>query len=187
MTAPTLVPPPVGQTGTRTPHVSPSLPAVRALAAAGGGNCVPVYRELVGDLETPVTAYLKLASGGGGGYGFLLESVEGGERVGRYSFLGTRPRIVLRLHENTLTATHADGAVTTEHFDDPLTALGRYLAAYRPVALPGVELPKFLGGAVGYLGYESVRYFEPKVPRAARDPPRPAGRRVYAHGHGPDL
>ncbi len=149
-------------------RVLPSRDAVRPLAMAGGGNCVPVYRELVGDLETPVTAYLKLAAGGD--HGFLLESVEGGERVGRYSFLGTQPRVVLRLHDHALTATYADGTVTTEHFDDPLTALGRYLAAYRPVALPGVELPKFLGGAVGYLGYESVRYFEPTVPRAATDP-----------------
>jgi len=169
MTAPTLFHPAPHSDDTRSAaRILPSRDVVRALAAAGGGNYVPVYRELVGDLETPVTAYLKLAAEGE--YGFLLESVEGGERVGRYSFLGTRPRVVLRLHDHVLTATHADGAVTTEHFDDPLTAVGRYLAAYRPVALPGAELPKFLGGAVGYLGYESVRYFEPTVPRAAADP-----------------
>ena len=176
MTATAYFPSHIGQTGAGG-HISPSLDAVRALATTeqegspsregSHGNRVPVYRELVGDLETPVTAYLKLARGG---YGFLLESVEGGERVGRYSFLGTAPTTVLTLHNGTITAIHADGTRETATFTDPLEALGRYLAPHRPVSLPGVELPTFFGGAVGYLGYESVRYFEPRVPLAATDP-----------------
>ncbi len=125
----------------------PSLNDVRRMS--GEGNIVPVYREVRADLETPVSAYLKVARGG---YSFLLESVEGGERQGRYSFIGTEP---YRVHA----AQHEDG--------DPLDVVQEELGRFHSVDVPG--LPRFHGGAVGYLGYEAVTHFEPRVPRAERD------------------
>ncbi|GIW10248.1 MAG: anthranilate synthase component I [Dehalococcoidia bacterium] len=125
---------------------TPSRAAFRELASRG--NLVPVYREIIADLETPVSAYLKVARGE---YSFLLESVEGGERLARYSFIGTDPDRVLT----------ADGRV------DPLLLVEEELARVQEVSLPG--LPRFHGGAVGYLAYETVRHFE-RVPLAARDP-----------------
>ena len=111
---------------------------------AGEGNLIPVYREIRADLETPVAAFLKIARDK---YSFLLESVEGGERMARYSFIGTDPYRVLRTGVNEET-----GAV------DPLVEIEREMARHQLVTLP--ELPRFHGGAVGYLGYETVRYFE---------------------------
>ena len=119
---------------------TPSLDEVRAFAASGEGNIVPIYREVRADLETPVSAYLKVARGP---YSFLLESVEGGEQVGRYSFIGTEPYRVEAL-------AHEDG--------DPLLVIEEELGRYHSIPVPG--LPLFHGGAVGYLGYESVAHFE---------------------------
>ena len=126
---------------------SPELADVRRMV--GRGNIVPIYREVRADLETPVSAYLKVARGP---YSFLLESVEGGERQGRYSFIGTEP---YRVHS----ATHAEG--------DPLNVVQEELARFKSVQVPG--LPRFHGGAVGYLGYEVVTHFEPRVPITGRD------------------
>ncbi len=131
---------------------TPSLEQVKALAASG--NLVPVYREITADLETPVSAYLKIARGP---YSFFLESVEGGERQARYSFMGTEPYRVLR----TGPGTHA-GPI------DPLLPVEEELSSYRYVQVEG--LPRFLGGAIGYLAYECVRYFEPRVPAPEADP-----------------
>jgi len=144
--------------------VYPSLDEVCALA--GEGNLVPIYREIMADLETPVTAYLKVAQGP---YSFLLESVEGGERLARYSFIGSDPYLVVRLSDGVLTATHQRGDKQVFPFTDPLEALQGFLTPYTPVRAPGMDLPRFLGGAVGYLGYECIRYFEPRVPMAAAD------------------
>ena len=130
----------------------PSLDEAKRLAAQG--NLVPVYREVAADLETPVSAYLKVARGG---HSFLLESVEGGERLARYSFIGTEPYRVLRAGSNA-----ALGKT------DPLLAIEDELGRFRVVSLPG--LPRFHGGAVGYLAYEVVRHFEPRVPVAPDDP-----------------
>ena len=130
----------------------PSLEQVRELATQG--NLVPVYRELVADLETPVSAYLKVARGP---HSFLLESVEGGERLARYSFIGTEPYRVLITGPGT-----EAGAI------DPLVPVERELAAFRPVAVEG--LPRFLGGAIGYLAYETFRHYEPRVPAPDADP-----------------
>lgn len=113
------------------------------------GNVVPVRADLLADLETPVSAYAKLR---GPGPAFLLESVEGGENVSRYSFIGCNPRKILRAMPGT---------------PDPLTDLQEELAKYQPVAVPG--LPPFTGGAVGYLGYEFIHSVEKTVPLAARD------------------
>jgi anthranilate synthase component 1 len=130
----------------------PSLDEAKRLAAQG--NLAPVYREVAADLETPVSAYLKVARGG---HSFLLESVEGGERLARYSFIGTEPYRVLRAGSNA-----ALGKT------DPLLAIEDELRRFRVVSLPG--LPRFHGGAVGYLSYEVVRHFEPRVPVASHDP-----------------
>jgi len=129
------------------PDYKPTLDEVRALA--GQGNVVPVYREVRADLETPVSAFLKVAQGP---FAFLLESVEGGERMGRYSFIGAEPYRVVA-------TTHEDG--------DPLLEIERELSRF--TAVPVAGLPRFNGGAVGYLGYETVRHFEPRVPAAGPD------------------
>ncbi len=116
---------------------------------ASQGNLVPVYREIRADLDTPVSAYLKIARGD---HSFLLESVEGGERLARYSFLGTEPSLVL---------TTGNG-----NDIDPLTAIEKEFSKFRPVHVEG--LPRFHGGMVGYLSYEVARYFE-KLPSPERD------------------
>ncbi len=113
------------------------------------GNVIPVCTDLLADLETPVSAFAKLR---GHGPAFLLESVEGGENVSRYSFIGCNPRKII-------TAKPGDG--------DPLKLLEAELAGYQPVEVPG--LPPFTGGAVGYLGYEYIHSVEPTVPLAAKD------------------
>ena len=139
----------------------PTLEQVRAMR--GEGNLVPVYREILADMETPVSAFLKVARGR---YSFLLESVEGGEHVARYSFIGTEPRKVLRTGPDL---PPANGAVPTEDHGavDPLKVVEHELAGYRPVAVEGV--PRFHGGAVGYLAYDTAAYFE-RLPQPAPDP-----------------
>lgn len=131
---------------------SPSLDEVRQLREQG--NLCPIYREILADLETPVSAYLKVARGA---HSFLLESVEGGQHIARYSFIGSDPYLTLRLNRGTAQAVQG-GYKQTLAYSDPLTVLGSYLSAYRPVRLP--DLPRFVGGAVGYFGYETVSYFE---------------------------
>jgi len=113
------------------------------------GNVIPVRADLLADLETPVSAYAKLR---GPGPAFLLESVEGGENVSRYSFIGCNPRKIFRAQPGDA---------------DPLAALQAELARFQPVAVPG--LPPFTGGAVGYLGYEFIHSVEKTVPLATRD------------------
>ncbi len=113
------------------------------------GNVVPVWSDLLADLETPVSAYAKLR---GAGPAFLLESVEGGENVSRYSFIGCNPRKILQAKAGA---------------PDPLAVLQKEMAGCRPVGLPG--LPPFSGGAVGYLGYEYIHSIENTVPLAAAD------------------
>ncbi len=141
---------------TRGGELTPSLEAVEKLVHERGVNCVPIFREVLADLETPVSAYLKVV--GHERQGFLLESVEGGERVARYSFIGADPLCTLRLHSGIIQRVEADGTTSEREFADPLTALDAELGRYRTVAIP--ELPRFSGGAVGYLGYEAIRYFE---------------------------
>ena len=136
---------------------SPSLEEVARLRERG--NIIPIYREIFADLETPVSAYLKVAEGP---YSFLLESVEGGERLARFSFIGTDPYLTLKFNEG-VTEANLHGYLQHSPFTDPLLALREYLAPYQTIELPG--LPRFLGGAVGFLSYEAVRYFE-KLPTA---------------------
>ncbi|PJF41166.1 MAG: anthranilate synthase component I [Chloroflexi bacterium] len=122
------------------------------------GDLVPVYRTLLADLETPVSVYLKLMNAGN--VSFLLESVEGGEQVGRYSFLGVNPKGVITVRGGEITRT-LHGETTTHRLaqgQDPLHAIKQEFARVRPVQLTG--LPRFVGGAVGFLSYDVVRYFE---------------------------
>jgi anthranilate synthase component 1 len=134
------------------------------LTLAGQGNLIPVCRVILADLETPVSAFLKIHRGR---YGFLLESVEGGEKWARYSFLGTEPARVFRTRGREVEIEVPGGGSTRRETDDPMGALKDLLAEYRPVAVPG--LPRFAGGAVGFVGYDMVRTFERLPARAADD------------------
>ena len=129
-------------------------------------DLVPVYRTLLADLETPVSVYLKLAQTGMAS--FLLESVEGGEQVGRYSFLGVNPKGMITVHHHTVTVTR-HGVTTRRDLapgEDPLHVVEHEFERVRPARIEG--LPRFVGGAVGYLSYDTVRYFE-RLPATAAD------------------
>lgn len=118
------------------------------------GNLIPVYREIMADMDTPVTAFKKLDDGR---FSFLLESIEGGEKWARYSFLGSSPSRIIRSKGNVVEII-ADGTTTSITTEDPLDCIRTTLARYTPVVVEG--LPRFFGGAVGYLGYDMVRHFE---------------------------
>ncbi|HEX9023453.1 MAG TPA: anthranilate synthase component I [Geobacteraceae bacterium] len=122
---------------------------------ASRGNLIPVYREIMADLDTPVSAFRKIDDGR---YSFLLESIEGGEKWARYTFLGSTPAEVIRSRGNTVEIIGEAGGIRREETPDPFGFIREYLARYIPVELP--ELPRFFGGAVGYLGYDMVRHFE---------------------------
>lgn len=141
--------------------IRPSLDEVRELAR--DHSVVPLRHTFIADTETPVSAYLKLR---GNGPSFLLESAEGGQRVGRWSFLGVQPRAVIRLDDGVLTV-----GGEARDFEDPYAAVSEELARYR--AAPLADLPPFAGGAVGLFGYDLVRWSEPTVGRrdAALDVP----------------
>jgi anthranilate synthase component 1 len=119
------------------------------------GTFVPVCKEIVADLLTPVSAFLKIAEHAD--YAFLLESVEGGEHVGRYSFLGKDPFLILRSRGGKTTMD--GGGVTTASERPFIETLRRLMADFRSPFVP--ELPRFTGGAVGYLGYGAASWFEP--------------------------
>jgi anthranilate synthase component 1 len=124
---------------------------------------IPIFREIMADVETPVSAYLKVREEGRPG--FILESVEGGERIARYSFIGAGSLLDLTMHEGVAELT-TDSGVEKRRYDDPLRVVEEILAPYRSVRLPGLPLPRFLGGAVGYLSYECVRAWESRVGEA---------------------
>ncbi|MBA2343249.1 MAG: anthranilate synthase component I, partial [Thermoleophilaceae bacterium] len=139
-------------------EVSPSLEEVRELAREH--TLVPLRHRFISDTETPVSAYLKLR---GDGPSFLLESAEQGQRFGRWSFLGFRPRTVIRLDDGELSI----GGEVRPH-DDPYAAIAAELERYRVAPLEG--LPPFAGGAVGLFGYDLVRSAEPTVGEPNPDP-----------------
>ncbi len=147
------------------PAVLPNREQVHQLFEQG--DLVPVYRTLLADLETPVSVYMKLAQTGS--VSFLLESVEGGERVGRYSFLGVNPKGVISIKDGVVTRT-LHGATTTRPLnegEDPLHAVEKEFGRVNPVRIEG--LPRFVGGAVGMLSYDIVRYFERLPDTASQD------------------
>src|SRR5258705_124714 len=128
------------------------------------GTFVPVHKEIVADLLTPVSAFLKIAEHSD--YAFLIESGEGGEHVGRYSFLGKDPFLILRSRDG---ATILDRAGQTSGSDQPFIAMLRELmASFHSPFVPG--LPRFTGGAVGYLGYDAAAWFEPVTLQEISEP-----------------
>ncbi len=144
--------------------ISPSREEVHELFQQG--DLVPVYRTLLADLETPVSVYLKLTQNSS--VSFLLESVEGGEQVGRYSFLGVNPKGVISVKGDQVTRTlHGETTLRTlKPGEDPLTAIKHEFDRVQPVYVEG--LPRWIGGAVGFLSYDVVRYIE-RLPDTATD------------------
>jgi anthranilate synthase component 1 len=159
---------------------SPKLDEFLKLVAQG--NLIPVTRRLLADIETPLSAYRKIR---GHGESFLFESVEGGEHLGRYSFVGCNPRAIIRQDGNRVELTengrvvegfeiaspHAGDALPrvpgSPAVKDGLAVVERVMEKYRPVIVPG--LPRFTGGAIGFIGYEFIHDVEPVVPRPPRD------------------
>src|SRR6266567_4449411 len=153
---------------------SPTLEEFQQLAPRG--NLIPITRRLLADFETPLSAYRKIR---GQGESFLFESVEGGEHLGRYSFVGCNPRAVIRQHGARLEVlkngkvtekfaiageAQSDGAQCVK---DGLGVVEQMLKKFRPVSVAG--LPRFTGGAVGFIGYEFIHDVEPVVPRCPND------------------
>ncbi len=158
------------------------------LKLAGQGNLIPVTCRILADIETPLSAYRKIR---GQGESFLFESVEGGEHLGRYSFVGCNPRAVIKqtgdrievieggkIVDSFVVARRTGVAPVSEIKDgdrrdacptarDGLEVVERVMKKYRPVTLPG--LPRFTGGAVGFIGYEFIHDVEPTVPRPTHD------------------
>ena len=143
-----------------TTELKPARDEFRKLASYG--NLIPVYTELVADAETPVSAFSKIDDGG---YSFLLESAEHIDQGGRYSFVGSNPRVVFKSHGRIITVIEKGIEREFETSGDPFAELQKLMARYIPVPL--AHLPRFAGGAVGYLGYDMVRFFEPTI----GDPP----------------
>ncbi|MFQ6066813.1 MAG: anthranilate synthase component I [bacterium] len=127
------------------------------------GNLIPVYREILADLETPVSAYKKLDQGK---FSYLLESVERGERLGRYSFLGGRPKIIFKSKGKKIHLIEKGKNIALTCQKDPLHELKEIMGRFKVVNLP--SLPRFSGGAVGYLGYDMIRFWE-KIPTLNKD------------------
>ena len=136
--------------------VEPSLEVFAELAKQG--NVVPVYTQLAADFETPLSAYLKLRDNR---HSFLLESAESTEKGGRWSIVGSGPRLVFEARDKGITIREGSKVRTFTAEDDVLAALEREMAAYKPVTHGA--LPQFSGGMVGYLSYDAVRQFEPTL------------------------
>ncbi len=132
-------------------------------ALARQGNIVPIYREIMGDMETPVLAYKKL---GQNSMSFLLESVEGGEKWGRYSFLGLHPSLIVKVRGSSVTVRDKRGEEIFEPVADPFEIIRQVLNRYQAVSIP--DLPRFYGGLVGYLSYDMVRFIE-RLPDLSED------------------
>ncbi len=140
-------------------HYYPNFDEFRALT--GEGNTIPVYRQLLSDSLTPVSAYQRLAEPTGFApttNSMLLESVVGGEQIARYSFVAVDPEITFVVRRDEITVTRHGQAPETITSSDPLSELQQLMAGYQAVPLPG--LPRFTGGAVGYAAYDMIRYYE---------------------------
>lgn len=122
---------------------------------AGKGNLIPVYKEIVADLETPVSTFLKVEKGD---FSYLLESVEGGVKIARYSFLGCEPSLVIRTKGSNVEIIRGRSKKKVKVKGDPLSEVKSIISGYKFVNVEG--LPRFCGGMVGYIGYDTVRFFE---------------------------
>ncbi|MFT3791067.1 MAG: anthranilate synthase component I [Rudaea sp.] len=138
-------------------------PAEFATLAEQGCNRIPLVREVLSDLDTPLSVYLKLADGP---YAYLFESVEGGARWGRYSIIGLPARRVIRVYGHRLTIGEEGETVEDREVADPLAEIARIKAQYRVPRIDG--LPKFAGGLVGYFGYECASYIEHRIKADAK-------------------
>src|SRR5438874_3893948 len=143
-------------------HVTPTLGEFIELAKRG--NVIPVFAEFIADGETPVSAFKKLDRGG---YSFLFESTEKNDVSGRFSFVGVDPRVVLQSYERKVRIIEDGNERRLETSTDPLDEVRKLMARYQFVSRP--ELPRFAGGAVGFIGYEAIHFLEPKVPLAQQD------------------
>ncbi|MFP4610637.1 MAG: anthranilate synthase component I [Thiohalophilus sp.] len=132
--------------------------------AKQGYNRVPLVREVLADLDTPLSTYLKLADGP---YSYLFESVQGGEKWGRYSIIGLPCQTVLRIHGHDIRLYHNDEIIEQEQTRDPLAWIEAFYARYR--VLEDDRLPRFNGGLVGYFGYDTIRYIEPRLANCPND------------------
>jgi len=134
--------------------------------ARQGYTRIPVSREVLADLDTPLSTYLKLAAQP---YSYLLESVQGGEKWGRYSIIGLPCRTHLRVYGRRVSLLRDGAILSEEEVADPLTWIENYQREFRVPELPG--LPKFTGGLVGYFGYETIGYIEPRLARDEKPDP----------------
>ena len=144
------------------PLITPSLDEFLHLAQQG--NVIPVFAEFVGDCETPVSAFKKASRCA---YSFLFESTEKNDVSGRFSFVGFGPRLIIQSYEREIRIVRDGIEDRFSTATDPLDELRKLMARYQFVSRP--ELPRFAGGAVGFLGYDAIRFFEPKVPAARYD------------------
>ena len=129
--------------------------------ATEGYNRIPILREVLADLDTPLSAYLKLAKGP---YSYLLESVQGGEKWGRYSIIGLPAQTVIKVYGEVIQVTQVGKLTESISTTDPFRWLADFQQQFLVPKLP--DLPRFTGGLVGYFGYDTVRYIEPRL-RAA--------------------
>src|SRR3989337_1986519 len=126
--------------------------------ARQGYNRIPLVCETFADLDTPLSLYLKLANRP---YSYLLESVQGGERFGRYSFIGLASATRINVHGGTVLVLSGNRVAGRSDSGDPLAFINSYLKRFKVAALPG--LPRFCGGLVGCFGYDTMRYIEPRL------------------------
>ena len=137
-------------------------PDTFATLATQNFNRIPITREVLADLETPLSVYLKLAFGSNS---YLFESVQGGEKWGRYSLIGLQTSTVLKLYGNRLEIIRDGKPMVARTTDDPLAEVERFRNLFSMPDLP--DLPRFTGGLVGYFGYDTVRYVEPRLAKSA--------------------
>ena len=128
------------------------------------GNVIPVFAEFIADGETPVSAFKKLDCGG---YSFLFESTEKNDVSGRFSFIGIDPHVVMQSHGHEVRITEREEENQLRVSLGPIDEVRKLMSRYQFVSHP--ELPRFAGGAVGFIGYETIHFFEPKVPLPSRD------------------
>ena len=147
---------------------APDAEAAFQRLAAEGYNRIPVTLETLADLETPLSLYLKLANAP---YTFLFESVQGGERFGRYSFIGLPSNTRLTIHGYQLTRLHNGEVIESRESADPLADIAAYQASFKVPHQPA--LPRFCGGLVGIFGYDTVRYIEPRLAQTEAKAPHP--------------
>jgi anthranilate synthase component 1 len=134
--------------------------------AEQGYNRIPITREVLADLDTPLSAYLKLADGA---YSYLFESVHGGEQWGRYSIIGLPCQELVKIFGNDIRIENAGQVTETLQHDNPLVWIEAFKQRFKVPDIDG--LPRFNGGLVGYFGYETIGYIEPRLKSTAKDDP----------------